>query len=428
VFFLPAAPAAEKDGSLTNTMRLIQWHERAVKPPGDVRSDADFFCALAHRLQKLYAGSKKERDQGFLAANFTYGAKPDEPEMVEVLKEINGVATEDITDKDGKLVYRKGQPLNTFAHLTDDGKTTSGCWIYTGVTVEADGKLVNKAAGRKPADEKDYLAHGWGFAWPANRRILYNRAAADPHGKPWSEKKKLIWWDATAPGQKPEDKGKWVGMDVPDFNAFLAPDAKNGDKPFIMRSDLVGAFFGPLNDGPFPEHYEPMESPVHNAMSKQQNDPAVFLYKDAKDTFAAVDSEFPYVATTYRVTEHEHFVTQNVPYLVEAMPDFFVEVPQELAEKKGITNGGKVKVRSKRGEVVGIAMVTKRIRPLKVAGKTVYQIGIPVHWHFAAGKGSENGSVRAAGAEMANLLTPYVGDANVRTPEFKGFLVDVEKA
>ena len=237
VFFLPAAPAAEKDGSLTNTMRLIQWHERAVKPPGDVRSDADFFCSLAHRLQKMYAGSKKDRDKGFLAANFTYGAKPDEPEMVEVLKEINGVATEDITDKDGKVVYRKGQPLNTFAHLTDDGKTTSGCWIYTGVTVEgADGKLVNKSAGRKPADEKDYLAHGWGFAWPANRRILYNRASADLNGKPWSEKKKLIWWDPDAAGAKPEDKGKWVGMDVPDFNAFLAPDAKNGDKPFIMRS------------------------------------------------------------------------------------------------------------------------------------------------------------------------------------------------
>jgi formate dehydrogenase major subunit len=162
-------------------------------------------------------------------------------------------------------------------------------------------------------------------------------------------------------------------------------------------------------------------------MSKTQNDPAVFLYKDAKDTFAAIDSEFPYVATTYRVTEHEHFVTQNVPYLVEAMPDFFVEIPQELAEKKGITNGGKVKVRSKRGEVIGVAMVTKRIRPLKVAGKTVYQIGIPVHWHFAAGRGSENGSIRPS-PEMANLLTPYVGDANVRTPEFKGFLVDVEKA
>jgi formate dehydrogenase major subunit len=264
VFFIPAAPAAEKNGSLTNTMRLIQWHEAAVKPPGDVQTDAQVFCTLAHRLQKMYAGSKKDRDAGFLAANFKYGDKPDHPDIVEVLKEINGVATEEIRDKDGKVLYKKGQPIASFAQLTDDGKTTSGCWIYTGVTVEGpDGKLVNRAAGRKPAEGTDYMAHGWAFSWPANRRILYNRASADLNGKPWSEKKKLIWWDPAAPGQKPEDKpGKWVGLDVPDFNPFLAPDAKNGDKPFIMRADLVGGLFGPLNDGPFPEHYEPVESPT----------------------------------------------------------------------------------------------------------------------------------------------------------------------
>ncbi|HEX9479442.1 MAG TPA: molybdopterin-dependent oxidoreductase, partial [Methylomirabilota bacterium] len=174
VFFLPAAPAAEKDGSLTNTMRLIQWHERAVKPPGDVTSDAEFFVSLAKRLQKMYAGSKKDRDQGFLAASFQYGDDPKEPNMELVLKEINGYATQEITDKDGKVVYKPGQALNTFAHMTDDGKTAGGCWIYTGVTVEGpDGKLINKSNLRKPADDKDYLAHGWGFAWPANRRILY---------------------------------------------------------------------------------------------------------------------------------------------------------------------------------------------------------------------------------------------------------------
>src|SRR5262245_46023596 len=184
VFFLPAAPAAEKDGSLTNTMRLIQWHERAVKPPGDVTSDAELFVSLAKRLQKMYAGSKKERDKGFLAANFQYGDDPREPNMELVLKEVNGFATAEITDKDGKVVYKKGQALNSFAHMTDDGKTASGCWIYTGVCVEGpDGKLINKANLRKPADDKDYLAHGWGFAWPANRRILYNRASADLNGK-----------------------------------------------------------------------------------------------------------------------------------------------------------------------------------------------------------------------------------------------------
>jgi formate dehydrogenase major subunit len=248
---------------------------------------------------------------------------------------------------------------------------------------------------------------------------MYNRASADALGNPWDPTRPGIKWNGT----------KWVG-DVPDFSPTSPPSEGKG--AFIMTGEGVGRLFAPgslTSDGPFPEHYEPMESPVANAISKVQNDPAVFLYKDAKDTFAAIDSEFPYVATTYRVTEHEHYLTQNVPYLVEAMPDFFVELPVELAEKKGISNGGKVRVKSKRGEVVGVALVSKRIRPLKVGGKTVYQVGIPVHWHYAAGRGADpkTGKFNPT-PEMANLLTPYVGDANVRTPEFKGFLVNVEKA
>jgi formate dehydrogenase major subunit len=428
VFFLPAAPAAEKDGSLTNTMRLIQWHDKAVKPPGDVRSDADFFCGLAHRLQKMYAGSKKDRDKGFLAANFTYGSKPDEPEMVEVLKEINGIATEDITDKDGKVVYKKGQPLNTFAHLTDDGKTTSGCWIYTGVTIEgADGKLVNKAAGRKPADEKDYLAHGWGFAWPANRRILYNRASADLSGKPWSDKKKLIWWDANAAGQKPEDKGKWVGMDVPDFNAFLAPDAKNGDKPFIMRTDLVGGFFGPLNDGPFPEHYEPVESPTRNLLSKQQSNPVAKIWKvpDQKNDLAPVGSpEYPYVITTYRLTEHHlsGVMSRYLPMLAELHHSHFAEISHELAKELGIENGAKVTVLSPRGKVHVTAMVTHRIKPFIVNGKTVHQIGVPWHWGW---KGVEE--LPGSKGDITNDLSATVGDPNVYIQETKAFVCNVKK-
>ena len=428
VFFLPAAPAAEKDGSLTNTMRLIQWHDKAVKPPGDVRSDADFFCGLAHRLQKMYAGSKKSRDKGFLAANFTYGSKPDEPEMVEVLKEINGVATEDITDKDGKLVYKKGQPLNTFAHLTDDGKTTSGCWIYTGVTVEsADGKLVNKAAGRKPADEKDYLAHGWGFAWPANRRIIYNRASADLAGKPWSEKKKLIWWDPAAPGQKPEDKGKWVGLDVPDFNAFLAPDAKNGDKPFIMRTDLVGGFFGPLNDGPFPEHYEPVESPTKNLLSKQQINPVAKIWKvpDQKNDLAPVGSpDYPYVITTYRLTEHHlsGVMSRYLPMLAELHHSHFAEISHELAKELKIENGEKVTVLSPRGKVHVTAMVTHRIKPFTINGKTVHQIGVPWHWGW---KGVEE--LPGSKGDITNDLSATVGDPNVYIQETKAFLCNVKK-
>jgi formate dehydrogenase major subunit len=428
VFFIPAAPAAEKDGSLTNTMRLIQWHERAVKPPGDVRSDADFFCTLAHRLQKFYAGSKKERDQGFLAANFTYGDKPDEPSMVEVLKEINGVATEDIKDKDGKVVYHKGQPLNTFAHLTDDGKTTSGCWIYTGVVVEdKDGKLVNKAAGRKPADAKDYLGHGWGFAWPANRRIIYNRASADLAGKPWSEKKKLIWWDPEAPGNEPDKKGKWVGFDVPDFNAFLAPDAKNGDKPFIMRTDLVGGFFGPLLDGPFPEHYEPVESPTKNLLSKQQVNPVVKIWKvpDQKNDLAPVGSpDYPYVITTYRLTEHHlsGVMSRYLPMLAELFDAHFTEISHELAKELSIANGEMVTVSTPRGKIHVKAMVTHRLKPFMIDGKTVHQIGVPWHWGYNGIDG-----LPGSKGDITNDLSASVGDPNVYIQETKAFLCNVKK-
>ncbi len=428
VFFLPAAPAAEKDGSLTNTMRLIQWHDRAVTPPGDVHSDADFVCRLAHRLQKLYAGSKKERDRGFLAANFTFGAKPDEPEMVEVLKEVNGFATEDIKDKDGKVVYRKGQALATFAHMTDDGKTAGGCWIYTGVVNETpDGKLVNKAAGRKPADDKDYLAHGWGFAWPANRRILYNRASADLQGKPWSEKKKLIWWDANAPGLKPEDKGKWVGMDVPDFNPFLAPEAKNGDKPFIMRADLVGGFFGPLNDGPFPEHYEPVESPTKNLLSRQQINPVVKIWKvpDQRNELAPVGSpDYPYVITTYRLTEHHlsGVMSRYLPMLAELHHSHFAEISHELAKELNIENGERITVMSPRGKVHVTAMVTHRIKPFTINGKTVHQIGVPWHWGW---KGVE--ALPGSRGDITNDLSATVGDPNVYIQETKAFLCNVKK-
>jgi formate dehydrogenase major subunit len=423
VFFLPAAPAAEKDGSLTNTMRLIQWHEKAVNPPGDATSDAEFVCSLARRLQKMYAGSKKERDRGFLAANFKYGDNPREPDMLEVLKEINGYAVEEIKDKDGKVVYKKGQPLNTFAHLTDDGKTVSGCWIYTGVVVEGpDGKLVNRANSRKPATADDYLGHTWGFAWPANRRILYNRAAADPRGRPWSERKKLIWWDPNAPGNEPGKKGKWVGLDVPDFNPFLAPTDKNGDKPFIMRADLVGAFFGPLNDGPFPEHYEPIESPVRNLLSKQQNNPVAKIWKvpDQRNELAPVGSpEYPYVITTYRLTEHHlsGVMSRYLPFLAEMFESHFAEISHELAEELGIQNGDKVTVLTPRGKIHVKAMVTHRLKPFVIDGKKVHQIGVPWHWGY-------NGIARG---DITNDLSATVGDPNVYIQETKAFVCNVKK-
>jgi formate dehydrogenase major subunit len=428
VFFLPMAPAAEKDGTLTNTMRLIQWHERSVPPPGDATSDADFFCRLAQRLQKLYAGSTKARDKGFVAASFVYGEKPDHPDIVQVLKEVNGFATEDIKDKDGKVVYRKGQAVSTFAHLTDDGRTASGCWIYTGVINETpDGKLVNKAAARKPADAQDYLGHGWAFAWPANRRILYNRAAADLKGKPWSEKKKLIWWDPAAPGNEPDKKGKWVGLDVPDFNAFLAPDAKGGDKPYIMRGDLVGAFFGPLNDGPFPEHYEPIESPTKNLLSTRQNNPVAKIWKvpDAKNDLAPVGSpDYPYVITTYRLTEHHlsGVMSRYLPMLAELHHSHFTEISHELAEELGIRNGERVTVLSPRGKVHVTAMVTHRLKPFTIDGKKVHQIGVPWHWGY-------NGIAELPGSrgDITNDLSATVGDPNVYIQETKAFVCNLKK-
>jgi formate dehydrogenase major subunit len=423
VFFLPAAPAAEKDGSLTNTMRLIQWHEKAVDPPGDVTSDAEFVCSLAQRLQKLYAGSKKERDRGFLAASFKYGDKPREPDMLLVLKEINGFARTEIKDKDGKVQYAKGQAISTFAHLRDDGSTASGCWIYTGVVNETpDGKLINKAAARKPADDKDPLGHGWGFAWPANRRILYNRAAADPAGKPWSEKKKLIWWDPEAAGNEPDKKGKWVGLDVPDFNAFLPPTERNGDKPFIMRTDLVGAFFGPLVDGPFPEHYEPVESPTKNLLSKRQINPVAKIWKvpDKKNELAEVgSSEYPYVITTYRLTEHHlsGVMSRYLPMLAELFESHFAEISHELADELGIKNGEQVTVLSPRGKIHVKAMITHRLKPFVVDGRKVHQIGVPWHWGY-------NGLSKG---DITNDLSATVGDPTVYIQETKAFLCNVKK-
>jgi formate dehydrogenase major subunit len=428
VFFLPMAPAAEKDGSLTNTMRLIQWHEAAVKPPGHCSSDAALIVRLAQRLQKRYAGSKKSRDQGFLAANFTYGTNADEPDMQLVLKEINGYATAEIKNPDGSLQYKKGQAVSTFGHLKDDGTTASGCWIYTGVINESpDGKLVNKAAGRKPATPEDYLGHGWGFAWPANRRLLYNRAAADLDGKPWSDKKKVIWWDPNAPGATSDTKGKWVGLDVPDFNPALAPDAKNGDKPFIMRADLVGGLFGPLLDGPFPEHYEPIESPVKNLLSKRQNNPVAKIWKvpDQKNELAPVGSkEYPYVITTYRLTEHHlsGVMSRYLPMLAELHYAHFAEISHELAKEIGLQNGDMVTVATPRGKIHVKAMVTNRLKPFKMDGKLVHQIGVPWHWGYNGIEG-----LPGSKGDITNDLSATVGDPTVFIQETKAFMCNVTK-
>lgn len=402
VFLLPSSTHLEREGSYTNSGRLLQWKWKAVEPPGAARSDGWFANQLAQRLKALYAGSKAPKDQPLLALTWDYGK--DEPDLEKVLAEVNGYTVAD------------GKPVKSFAFLTDEGSTACGNWIYSGV-FPAEGQ--NRAKSRK-ADPPESLGinAGWGFSWPVNRRILYNRASADSKGQPWNKEKALIWWDPNA--ELPDGKkGKWVGGDVPDFRPDLAPDAKGGGNPFIMRPDGKGALFGPLAEGPFPEHYEPVESPVTNLLSKVQANPLAVVYKADLDKLGD-PKEFPIVATTYRLTEHllTGSITRNLPWLVEMMPNVFCEMSKELAAEKGIKNEDNLIIRSARGEVKAMALVTNRFRPFKVNGRVVHQIGIPWHWGFMG----------LAKGDSANMLTPHVGDANTRIQESKAFLVDVRKA
>jgi formate dehydrogenase major subunit len=397
VFFFPTTHWIEKSGSFTNSGRWVQWKHAALPAHDEMKDDNWILGQLFLRLRDLYRAEGGALPEPIL--NLTWGyATPENPGLEELAQEINGYN------------LQTGMRLATFAELLDDGSTSAGNWIYTGSYPE-EGNMMD----RRGTDDPTGLGffHNWTWSWPANRRVLYNRASADAAGQPWDSRRPGIYWNGAA----------WVG-DVPDFPPDEPPSAGTG--AFIMTGEGVGRLFAPDNllaDGPIPEHYEPTESPIENLVSSTRRDPAAFLYEGAQASFAEDDREFPYVATTYRVTEHEHYVTQYVPYLVEAMPDMFIELPVELAEAKGIANGDMVKVRSKRGEVNGMAFVTKRMRPLRVGnGKVVYQIGIPVHWHYAAGTG------KGKAAMMANLLTPYIADATVRTPEFKGFLVNIDKA
>ncbi|MBI2218516.1 MAG: molybdopterin-dependent oxidoreductase, partial [Candidatus Rokubacteria bacterium] len=431
VFFIPAAPAAEKDGSLTNTMRLVQWHVRAVEPPGAARSDAAFIVDLGNRLKKLYADSKAKKDRPVLDLVWDY--KPEgpkqEPTMELVLKEINGFATKDITDKDGKVVSKQGQPMKAFVALMDDGSTACGNWIYTGVYPE-EGK--NLALRREKATAPgDYMNHNWGFAWPANRRILYNRASADPSGKPWSEKKKLIWWDPAAPGATPDKKGKWVGLDVPDFGAFMAPDAAKakdgllkgvgGTDAFIMRADGKGGLMASVLDGAFPEHYEPFESPTKNLLSKVDNNP-VAKYWDLGDlNKLGTPDQYPYILTTYRLTEHHAAgMSRHVPWLSELFFGHFAEIGPEMAKSLGINNGDMITVETPRGKIKVRAMVTERIKPFVIDGKKVYQVGIPWHWGY-------QGVMKSSRGDITNDLVASLGDPTTYIQESKALLCNVRK-
>ena len=420
VFLFPSAQVAEMEGSFTNTQRLIQWHEKAVDPPGDCRSDLWFTVQLGKRLKKLYAGSALPRDRGinslvwdFDAAEPVAGSRiKDEPDALKVLREINGFQT-----ATGKL-------LGGFSELKDDGSTTCASWIYSGVYPEVGRNRANQRTPEKPGGPGTHL--DWGFAWPANRRILYNRASARPDGQPWSERKRYVYWDA--------EKKKWTGADVPDFPVTKAPDAPgdpegtgldahSGSDPFILKVDGKAWLYAPtgLLDGPLPTHYEPLESPVRNLLYKQQASPVLKLWRRLDNPIAAPgDPAYPHVLTTYRLTEHHlsGSMSRWLPWLAELQPELFVELSPELAGARGIQNLDVVKISTPRGAVRAKALVTRRMRPLKIDGKVVHQVGLPWHWGY---QGLVTGDV-------VNNLTAMVGDPNVSIHESKAFICEVEKA
>ena len=411
VFFLPAAAHTEKDGSFTNTQRMLQWHHKAVEPAGDQRSELWFYYHLGRIIREKLAGSSDPRDRPLLDLTWDYpviGAIA-EPDAETVLAEING------TGPDG--------PLSSYTELKADGSTRCGCWIYCGAY--ADG--TNQAARRKPGAEQSWVAPEWGWAWPANRRILYNRASADPDGKPWSERKAYVWWDA--------EQEQWTGHDVPDFPPDKAPDyrapedaqredAIDGDEPFIMQADGRAWLHVPagLADGPLPAHYEPAESPVPNRLYGQQANPARQVYPHPLNRLSpaagAPGSEvFPYVFTTYRLTEHHTAggMSRWLPYLSELQPEFFCEVSPALAAERELEHLGWATIVTPRGAIEARVLVTERMRPVRVGGHTVHQIGLPYHW-------GRNG---LSTGDSANELLPITLDPNVHIQPTKAAACDI---
>ena len=408
VFFLPSSTVPEENGSFTNTQRLVQWHEKGLDSPGDCRSDLWFTHHLTKRLKQLYAGSTNPNDAPFLALTWDFqeeGPRQD-PRAESFLKEINGFTVADRV------------PVKAFADLKDDGSTASGAWIYTGIYPEEG---LNKAAARVP---DDWTALGWAFAWPANRRILYNRASADPAGKPWSERKKFIWWDA--------EKREWTGYDVPDFQANKPPDYKgvwqkggmdalSGDAPFIMKPDGKAWLFAPsgLTDGPMPTHYEPWEAPVGNALyAKNPRNPVAKTFNVVGNRYIDPgDPAYPIVITTSRLTEHHTAgaMSRWVPWLAALMPELFVEISPELAKERGIRNTDWTTVFTPRGAIEAKALVTRRMKPFEVMGRTVHQVGMPWHWGY-------RGVVTGA---ATNTLSALIADPNVTIHESKAFMCNI---
>jgi formate dehydrogenase major subunit len=412
VFFFPAATHTEKDGSFTNTQRLLQWHHKAIEPPGDARSDLDFIFKLGLRLKDLYRkeyGTQRNWPIRDLTWDYPVHGPISEPSAEAVLLEINGYTLAD------------GKPIEGFTSLKDDGSTASGCWIYSGSY--RDG--INMTARRKPYWEQNWIAPEWAWAWPHNRRILYNRASADPDGKPWSEEKALVWWD--------ENKKEWVGHDIPDFIVERPPsyrpskdargkDTIGGADPFVMQSDGRGWLYVPagLRDGPLPTHYEPQESLIANPLYGQQCNPERMEWnrKDNPYHQPYSDPRFPYLVTTYRLTEHHTAggMSRWLSWLSELQPEMFCEVSPELASLHGLKNGGWATIRTMRAEIEARVLVTGRLQPIRLKGRVFHQIGLPYHW-------SSKGIVRG---DSANELIPFVGDPNVSIQESKALTAGIE--
>jgi formate dehydrogenase major subunit len=412
IFFLPAAAHTEKDGSFTNTQRLLQWHWQAVEPKEDCRSELWFYFHLGRLIKQKLSESEDERDRLIKALRWEYPTHSGirEPDAEAVLQEVNGWEIE------------SGKFLTGYPELKDDGSTVCGCWIYCGCFKDG----INQTARKKPHWEQDsYVAPEWAWAWPANRRIIYNRASADPDGNPWSERKRYVWWDG--------DEGKWTGMDVPDFEedkepGYVPPDdaeaeeAIAGDHPFIMQADGRSWLYVPqgLEDGPLPTHYEPHESPFDNPLYSQRANPRRQQNEElAEDPYNPVADEpgsevYPYVVTTYRLTEHHTAggMTRSVPYLAELQPAMFCEVHPDLAREVGLEHGAWATIYTSRSAIEARVMVTDRVRPLRMKdGRAVHQVGLPYHW-------GKRGLVTG---DSANDLAHMALDPNVHIQEVKAF-------
>jgi formate dehydrogenase major subunit len=411
VFRLPSTCFAEEDGSLTNSGRWLQWHWKGAEPPGEGKGDLEIVAAMFTRLRALYKSEGGAFPDPIVNLTWPYKI-PGRPSAEELAMEYNGRALADLPDpKDKtKTLVKAGELLAGFGQLRDDGTTACGCWIYSGAWTQAGNQMARR-------DNSDPYGVGqtlnWAWSWPANRRILYNRASSDPSGKPWDPRRRLVAWNGKA----------WGGADVPDMRPDAAPDEEVG--PFIMTAEGVARMFAPtgLAEGPLPEHYEPLESPLPNNPMHPNNDkaranPAARVFKGDREQFGTA-KDFPYAATSYRLTEHFHYWTKNVLTSAIIQPQQFVEIGVELAKEKGIADGDWVKVSSKRGYLKAVAIVTPRIASLDCDGKKVHTVGLPNHWGFVG---------VARQGYLVNTLTPFVGDANTQTPEYKSFIVNLEKA